>query len=116
MWGSFFAEVQDESARVANTIAEFEPVTMVAADEAGAAVARRRLHPATDIRVIPMDGSWSRDNGPNYVTDGEIVPLDTEFAPIFKRHNLQLRNCIIWHFGHGLHTRRRFSGRYEVVL
>jgi agmatine deiminase len=49
MWGSFFAEVQDESARVANTIAEFEPVTMVAADEAGAAVARQRLHPATDI-------------------------------------------------------------------
>jgi adenine-specific DNA-methyltransferase len=52
----------------------------------------------------------------NYVTDGEIVPLDIEFAPIFKRHNLQLRNRIIWHFGHGLHTRRRFSGRYEVVL
>lgn len=73
MWGSFFAEVQDESARVANTIAEFEPVTMVAADEAGAAVARKRLHPATDIRVIPMDGSWSRDNGPIYVTDGERI-------------------------------------------
>jgi len=52
----------------------------------------------------------------NYITDGEIVPLDIEFAPIFKRHNLQLRNRIIWHFGHGLHTRRRFSGRYEVVL
>ena len=73
MWGSFFAEVQDESARVANTIAEFEPVTMVAADEAGAAVARQRLHPATDIRVIPMDGSWSRDNGPIYVTDGQHI-------------------------------------------
>ena len=27
-----------------------------------------------------------------------------------------MRNRIIWHFGHGLHTRRRFSGRYEVVL
>jgi agmatine deiminase len=73
MWGSFFAEVQDESARVANTIAEFEPVTMVAADEAGAAVARQCLHPATDIRVIPMDGSWSRDNGPIYVTDGQHI-------------------------------------------
>lgn len=73
MWGPFFAEVQDESARVANTIAEFEPLTMVAADEAGAEVARRRLHPRTDIRVIPMDGSWSRDNGPIYVTDGRRV-------------------------------------------
>ena len=27
-----------------------------------------------------------------------------------------MRNRIIWRFGHGLHTRRRFSGRYEVVL
>lgn len=52
----------------------------------------------------------------NYVSDNEIFPLDIEFAPIFKRHKLQLRNRIIWQFGHGLHTQRRFSGRYEVVL
>lgn len=52
----------------------------------------------------------------NYVDDNEIFPLDIEFAPIFKKHNLQLRNRIIWQFGHGLHTQRRFSGRYEVVL
>lgn len=52
----------------------------------------------------------------NYVDNGQILPLDIEFAPIFREHGLQLRNRIIWHFGHGLHTRRRFSGRYEVVL
>jgi adenine-specific DNA-methyltransferase len=52
----------------------------------------------------------------NYVSDGHIVPLDIEFAPLFKKHGLQLRNRIVWHFGHGLHTRRRFSGRYEVVM
>lgn len=52
----------------------------------------------------------------NYVDKGKILPLDIEFAPIFKKHQLQLRNRIIWHFGHGLHTRRRFSGRYEVVM
>jgi adenine-specific DNA-methyltransferase len=52
----------------------------------------------------------------NFVDNGHIVPLDIEFAPIFKKHGLQLRNRIIWHFGHGLHTRRRFSGRYEVVM
>lgn len=52
----------------------------------------------------------------NYVADNEIFPLDIEFAPIFKKHQLQLRNRIIWQFGHGLHTRRRFSGRYEVVM
>ena len=52
----------------------------------------------------------------NYVAENQIFPLDIEFAPIFKRHNLQLRNRIVWHFGHGLHTQRRFSGRYEVIL
>lgn len=52
----------------------------------------------------------------NFVVDNEIFPLDIEFAPIFKRHKLQLRNRIVWHFGHGLHTRKRFSGRYEVVM
>ena len=52
----------------------------------------------------------------NFVDDGEILPLDIEFAPIFRTHKLQLRNRIVWHFGHGLHTKRRFSGRYEVVM
>ena len=52
----------------------------------------------------------------NYVDNGAIIPLDFEFAPIFKELNMQLRNRIVWHFGHGLHSKRRFSGRYEVVL
>lgn len=52
----------------------------------------------------------------NYVENGSITPLDIEIAPIFKSLNLHLRNRIIWHFGHGLHNKNRFSGRYEVVL
>lgn len=52
----------------------------------------------------------------NYVNNGHIIPLDIEFAPIFKKHGLKLRNRIIWHFGHGLHSKKRFSGRYEVIM
>ncbi len=52
----------------------------------------------------------------NFVDNGMIIPLDIEMAPIFKKHGLKLRNRIIWHFGHGLHNKRRFSGRYEVVM
>lgn len=52
----------------------------------------------------------------NYVHNHEIFPLDIEFASLFKKHTLQLRNRIIWQFGHGLHASKRFSGRYEVVL
>jgi len=52
----------------------------------------------------------------NFMENGEIVPLDIEMAPIFKKHGLKLRNRIIWRFGHGLHNKHRFSGRYEVVM
>lgn len=52
----------------------------------------------------------------NYVDNGQIEPLDISLHPIFVQNGLQLRNRIIWHFGHGLHCQRRFSGRYETVL
>ncbi|MFC1484120.1 DNA-methyltransferase [Candidatus Neomarinimicrobiota bacterium] len=68
--------------------------------------------------IIPMvhdEGSICWQVG-NYVQNGEIWPLDFEIAPIFKHHGLKLRNRLVWHYGHGLHSRKRFSGRYEVVL
>lgn len=46
----------------------------------------------------------------------EIVPLDIFFYHIFKSHGLFLRNRIIWTYGHGLHAKKRFSGRYETIL
>lgn len=52
----------------------------------------------------------------NYIDKGEVVPLDIHFYAIFKKCGLKLRNRIIWHFGHGLHASRRFSGRYETIL
>lgn len=52
----------------------------------------------------------------NYVDDGEVFPLDVYFYPLFKRYGLNLRNRVVWHFDHGLHASRRFSGRYETLL
>jgi adenine-specific DNA-methyltransferase len=52
----------------------------------------------------------------NYVENGCIYPLDYIFHPIFTKLGLKLRNRIVWHYGHGLHNTKRFSGRYEVVL
>jgi adenine-specific DNA-methyltransferase len=45
-----------------------------------------------------------------------ILSLDIVFHEIFSSLGLQLRNRVVWHFGHGLHCKYRFSGRYEVVL
>ena len=52
----------------------------------------------------------------NYVDNGKIIPLDILLYPIFAELGLRLRNRIVWHFGHGLHASKRFSGRYEVIL
>jgi DNA modification methylase len=66
-------------------------------------------------RVLRDDGSICWQVG-NFVEEGEVFPLDIFYYDIFKQHNLKLRNRIIWHFEHGLHTQKRFSGRYETLL
>lgn len=67
------------------------------------------------VRVLNDRGSICWQVG-NYVRDSEIVPLDILLYPIFAELGLHLRNRIVWHFGHGLHASKRFSGRYEVIL
>lgn len=52
----------------------------------------------------------------NSVGNSEIFPLDILLYPLFKVHGLQLRNRIVWTFGHGLHCQKRFSGRHETIL
>lgn len=52
----------------------------------------------------------------NFVDKGQITPLDIVLFPVFQNLGLQLRNRIVWHFEHGLHCSKRFSGRYETVL
>jgi DNA modification methylase len=67
------------------------------------------------VRVTSKQGNICWQVG-NYVEKGEIFPLDIYYYQIFKKFNLQLRNRIVWHFGHGLHASNRFSGRYETIL
>jgi adenine-specific DNA-methyltransferase len=69
------------------------------------------------VEVLSERGSicWQIGNSKDAKTN-EIIPLDIYFYPIFKKLGLHLRNRIIWHFGHGFHARKRFSGRYETIL
>lgn len=46
----------------------------------------------------------------------EFTALDLELHHIFKSLGLQLRNRIVWHYGHGLHNKYRFSGRHDTIL
>jgi len=67
------------------------------------------------IRVLETDGSVCWEVG-NYIEKSEVFPLDILYYNLFKKNNFKLRNRIIWHFGHGLHASKRFSGRYETIL
>ncbi|GER78779.1 MAG: site-specific DNA-methyltransferase [Anaerolineales bacterium] len=67
------------------------------------------------VRVLHDEGSICWQVG-NYVSNKGIIPLDIVLYPIFTSLGLHLRNRIVWHFAHGLHATKRFSGRYEVIL
>ena len=70
---------------------------------------------AEAVRLLHPKGSICWQVG-NHVQNGEIFPLDIVLYPLFKIHGLQLRNRIVWTFGHGLHCQKRFSGRHETIL
>jgi len=67
------------------------------------------------VRVLSDRGNICWQVG-NYVKNGEITPLDVLLFPIFRDLGLKMRNRIAWHFAHGLHCTRRFSGRHEVIM
>ena len=67
------------------------------------------------VRCLSPHGSICWQVG-NYVENGAIIPLDTVLYPIFTKLGFKMRNRIIWHFEHGLHCSRRFSGRYETII
>lgn len=67
------------------------------------------------VRALSPNGSICWQVG-NFVDKGTIIPLDTVLYPIFSNLGLRMRNRIIWHFEHGLHCSRRFSGRYETIV
>lgn len=75
------------------------------------------LSPVLDelLRVLSSDGSVCWQVG-NFVENGEVFPLDIFYYQLFKKRGFKLRNRIIWHFAHGLHASKRFSGRYETLL
>lgn len=68
------------------------------------------------VRLLKEGGSICWQVGNHITPNGEVVPLDIVLYPLFKQHGLVLRNRIIWHFEHGLHCQKRFSGRHETIL
>jgi agmatine deiminase len=68
IWHGFIEAARNDYARVARTIARFEPITMLA-DPAHTADASSRCGTAVRVVAVPMDDSWLRDSGPTFVID-----------------------------------------------
>lgn len=62
-------QVQQTIADIANAIAEFEPVVMLA-DATHHGAARRMLSEAVALWDIPTEDLWARDSGPIFVVNG----------------------------------------------
>jgi agmatine deiminase len=69
MWGELYDDAQAVHAEVANAIAAFEPVTMVARPQ-DRKRARAACGDGVTVTEIPVDDSWLRDSGPIFVLDG----------------------------------------------
>jgi agmatine deiminase len=70
LWGDYLEWARRDTAEIANTIAQFEPVLMVARPGAGEA-AERQCGSRVEVVEFPIDDSWIRDNGPVVVVDSE---------------------------------------------
>ena len=67
-------------------------------------------------RVLKPNSSLCWQVG-NHVYKNSFVPLDYTVIKIMESSDtFHLRNRIIWTYSHGIHARRRFSGRHETIL
>jgi agmatine deiminase len=80
LWGEQFLLAKASYAAVAHAIARFEPVLMLARPGEGGVA---HSYCGRDIEVVemPIDDSWLRDSGPNFITraDGTLAMADFVF-------------------------------------
>lgn len=81
IWGrELLRPVREHLAGIARTIADFEPVRMLAREE-DEALARRLCGPRVEVLVQPIDDLWMQDTGPVFVRDrrGQMGGVDFNF-------------------------------------
>jgi agmatine deiminase len=71
LWEDRLEDAKDESAAVANAVAAFEPVLMIARPGDGPE-ARAALTGNVEVWEAPIDDSWLRDSGPIFVGERAV--------------------------------------------
>ena len=71
-WRWSIDEARKEYAAIVESIARFEPVTLIAhPDDASGVSSYLKLGERVELLEMLIDSAWVRDNGPLFVTDGE---------------------------------------------
>lgn len=79
IWKSDIHGVREDIARIARTIAEFEPVALLANDQ-DVKAARAACGSGVEVVPIPVDDLWMRDIGPTFVLGPNgIAGVDLNF-------------------------------------
>jgi agmatine deiminase len=81
LWGQTMEQARADYATVANAIAAFEPVTMIANSGSDSAAARVACGSGVEIVELALDDSWLRDCGPIYTygDDGRRIAVHFRF-------------------------------------
>ena len=69
-WSDDVVHARADWTKIAQVIAEFEPVVMLA-NEGEGAIARAMLSAAIEVIEIPINDVWTRDTGPQFLVDGQ---------------------------------------------
>ncbi len=80
LWGDGLGAAADAYAAVAQAIARFEPVTMIAPPSL-VEEARARCGPTVTVEPLPLDDSWMRDIGPTFLRNeaGTVAGVSWRF-------------------------------------
>lgn len=81
LWQDAIDDARRVTAEIAQAIADFEPVSIIAAADQVADVSLLATGANISVVAMPHDDSWTRDSGPSFVAapDGRIAGVDWKF-------------------------------------
>jgi agmatine deiminase len=78
IWQASLEPLRGDMVRLARTIRQFEPVTVVVRSDQMVS-ARRRLDANIDLLAFPIDDAWIRDTGPTFLINGKGAKAGSVF-------------------------------------
>jgi agmatine deiminase len=96
LWMGYLDRVREEVTAFVNTIARFEPVHLLVANDAVYADAQRRVGKNVFFHIVPYSDIWVRDSGPIFLVNNqdEVLLTDWEFNGWGNKFSSQPDNSI----------------------